>query len=306
MVGLSAILGSFLIKNPNQSTSLAGGSSEPRQIKITNYDSDGFTVSWFTDIPTASFVRLDNSEPNLFLDDRDQGQSTTRSLTHSVTLRGLKASSEYFFKIGSGNQLYDDHGQSFLAKTTKAGSNQTQADPAYGQVVTASGDPATGAIVYATLQGGTSLSSLVGENGTWLIPLNRSWTTDFSSPLAYPNRGARLSLLVEAGPAGRSGGEVLTGLDQPVPLITLGQDFTYTDLTQAPPEELLPLATPAPAPVAPKAVGPDLNDDGFVNTLDLGVLRQAIDQGSQDLRFDLNGDGKIDEGDIETLLKQWG
>jgi hypothetical protein len=304
LVSIGTILGSLLVKNPNLH-GLAQTSLEPRQVKVTNFAADGFSVSWLTEEPMAGFIQLVGADSTVFLDDRAANQTTAvRTQTHHVTARGLDPETTYYFKIGSGGQLYTDNNQPFQATTTKKEPEPNQADPAYGQVLTRDGDPAADAIVYATLRNGTTLSTLVSDQGTWLVALNRSWTTDLSSPLSYPNRGAHLSLVIEGGSLGRSVGEVLTGLDEPVPAVTLGENFSYLDLSQAPPEELPP---PALSPAeSGQTQSPDLNEDGLVNTSDLGLLRQAIDQKSTEARFDLNGDGLVNDLDAQVILDNWG
>lgn len=307
LIATTAFLGSILIQYPRGTTGLAQSSTEPQKVRVSNFAPKGFSVSWLTDEPTAGFVKLTSPEPLLFLDDRDQEEANTRDYTHHVTLRGLKSQTTYHFKIGSGGHLYDNHGNDYQASTSKEIAPQSPADPTYGRVVTQTGEPMVGALVYTTLQGGTPLSTLVSPHGTWLVALNQSWTTDLSSPLSYPNRGAHLSLIVESGAQGRSVGEVLTGLDEPVPLITLGQDFSFVDLSQAPPEVTPTWDSPTPAPTTP--MGPpslDLNGDGVVNTSDLGILRQAIGENSSDTKFDLNQDGSVDDNDTSTLLDNWG
>lgn len=304
IVSLGIAISNYLVRNPSHPAGFAQTSTKPQQVRVTNHSSDGFTVSWLTDTPTVGFVKLDDSEPNLFLDDRDQEWADIRSRTHQVTLHQLDPDTVYSFRVGSGGQLYDDGGQAYQAVTTKQTPRPTQADPVYGQVVDAAGEPAVGAIVYLTAKGGNTLSTLVSKQGTWLVSLNRSWTADLSDLLSYPNRGAHLSIVVE-GKTARSVGEILTGLDEPVPLITLGENFSQLDLSQAPPDDLLPLTTPSPLPRRPSA-SPDINGDGVINTSDLGLLRQAINQGSQDLSFDLNQDGTVDDQDTQVLLDNWG
>jgi len=49
----------------------------------------------------------------------------------------------------------------------------------------------------------------------------------------------------------------------------------------------------------------DLNKDSVVNSLDLNMLVSAVASNSQNPKFDLNGDGKVDNGDIDVLMKCW-
>ncbi len=104
-------------------------------------------------------------------------------------------------------------------------------------------------------------------------------------------------------------------------MITLGETFNYTDLDQAPPDDLptlddmyldrtKPRAEQAPddeqTATDPASITPDINNDNIVNTSDLGLIRQAINQGTNDPRYDLNQDGIISDADIQIVLDNWG
>lgn len=49
----------------------------------------------------------------------------------------------------------------------------------------------------------------------------------------------------------------------------------------------------------------DLNNDGFVNILDQTLMNNAIASGTYVARYDLNGDGVVDEADRNILLAYW-
>jgi len=49
----------------------------------------------------------------------------------------------------------------------------------------------------------------------------------------------------------------------------------------------------------------DLNKDGCVDRSDLTLLMSKIQAGSQDLTYDLNGDGKVDVADARFLVLQF-
>jgi len=56
-------------------------------------------------------------------------------------------------------------------------------EPAYGTIVTDNNQPVSGALVYITLEGGQTLSTISKPSGTWLIPLNLARTQDLTSYL---------------------------------------------------------------------------------------------------------------------------
>lgn len=47
----------------------------------------------------------------------------------------------------------------------------------------------------------------------------------------------------------------------------------------------------------------DLNDDSAVGTADLLTVNKCIHSGCADLRYDVDGDGKVTENDSAVLLK---
>jgi len=49
----------------------------------------------------------------------------------------------------------------------------------------------------------------------------------------------------------------------------------------------------------------DFNKDSVVNSLDLNMLISAVASSSQNPKFDLNSDSKVDNGDMDVLMKCW-
>ncbi len=59
----------------------------------------------------------------------------------------------------------------------------------------------------------------------------------------------------------------------------------------------------------PEPLDGDLNDDGVLNVTDIDLLSTAVRVGNDDQKFDLNGDGRVDQIDrtvwVEQLRKTW-
>lgn len=49
----------------------------------------------------------------------------------------------------------------------------------------------------------------------------------------------------------------------------------------------------------------DFNSDGKVDGLDLNLLLKAIENKSENPKYDLNSDGKVDSTDADIISKQW-
>jgi len=117
---LTAITGGVVLikKGPNLFLR-AAPELTPTQIKITNVNDTSFTISWITDEATSGFIKygLDKNPNFTAADDRDQLSGNTESfLTHHVTVKNLKPSTTYFFKIGSGGKIFDNNDQAYQIK----------------------------------------------------------------------------------------------------------------------------------------------------------------------------------------------
>ncbi len=205
----------------------------PKQVKITNVADKGFSVSWLTDEETGGFIKLGTKTNKLqetFGDDRDQKTGKVEErLTHHITVKELKPKTAYFFKLGSGPKktLYENQDEPYQVTTGPTLTTQPAADTAYGTVMTETGDPAKGAMVYITLPGVTPLSTLVQDSGNWVVSLATARSSDLSSYASYDPQTQVMEILVETG-RGKGTAQVTTGNDSPVPTITLGKSFDFT------------------------------------------------------------------------------
>ncbi len=213
----------------------------PKKVKVTNVRDTGFSVSFLTDEATAGFIKYgvaENSLKSQAGDDRDQlsgnvGQFTT----HHLTVRDLQPDTQYFFTLGTtSNSQFNNNGAAFSVKTAKKGGAASAAKTAYGTVMSASGNPAVGSIVYIQIEGVGELSALVKDSGSWAVPLSNARTLD-GSQVAQISPTDSMTILVQ-GPEVSSTASTVVTVDksQPVDTITLGQNSagaqdTGTDLT---------------------------------------------------------------------------
>jgi len=206
----------------------ASADATPKQVKITNVYDNSFTVSFLTDGKVAGFIKYGEDNGSIKSqagDDRDQITGTVGEFTiHHITVRGLKPSTTYYYKLGTGSgNTFDNSGQPFTVKTTARNGAPSAAKTIYGSVTNQAGAPAEGSIVYIAVNGAGTMSSQVKASGSWAIPLSNARTTDGSN---YAEITDTDSLLITIqGPLATQKASITTTVAsaQPVETISFGQ-----------------------------------------------------------------------------------
>jgi len=245
ILGLLLVLGAIaggvvMIKNGPDFFLKASPTLTPSQIKVTNITDNSFTVSWLTEDKTSGFVKY-GTEQNLSFtgaDDRDQLSGKTDTFnTHHITLKNLKPTTAYFFKIGSGGKIFDSNGQPYQITTAKTAKTSPANDVAYGTVVNQSGQAVEGAIVYLSLANASPASTLTKASGSWVIPLNLIRSADLADWASYDKEASIEEIFIQAGALGTATVVATTKNDSPMPKITLGQNFDFRKIAEITPEE---------------------------------------------------------------------
>lgn len=223
--------GLWVLRSPIGGLVRATVEETPQNLKVTNITDNSLVISWTTQKATSGYVQYGEAGkgPDLVVsDDRDQEKGSIGNyFTHLVTMVGLKGSTKYEFRLGSGKAKYDNQGKPYEISTGVVLRNPPAADVAYGQATTAAGEPAEGGIVYISLPGTVPQATLVKSSGSWVIPLATARTTDLTSFAAYDLQNSQEEIKVEGGPLGVATIVITTGKDSPVPEIVLGQDKDY-------------------------------------------------------------------------------
>jgi len=218
--------------------------STPKKIRLTNVTDAGFTVSFITDEPTTGFIKYgteSNQIKSQASDDRDQLSGAVNEYnTHHITVRGLEPNTTYYYTLGTGGNGFDNNGQPFEVKTAQRTGVPSAANTIYGSVVTNTGNPADGAIVYAAVAGAGEMSSLVKSSGSWAIPLATARTTDGTGYAQITDTDS-LTLLIQGNSTNlTSQVTAIVANAQPVANITLGESL---DLATMPTETSPPVST---------------------------------------------------------------
>lgn len=231
---VSIASGLFLVKNGSVLFTKASAENSPKLLKITNINNAGGTVSWLTDKELVGYLIVGEDREQLnqtFRDDREQAGAYK---IHYVTLKGFKPSTKYYFKISSGNQLFDDAGQPFEFTTADQPLGPLpQNDVASGLVVTADNSPAQGVIVYFNLANMTPQSALTGSAGNWIVTLNTAFSTNLNAYATYDKEAQVAEMFVQGGSKGTATAMVTTKNDNPVPKIILGQNHDFRQAGEA-------------------------------------------------------------------------
>jgi hypothetical protein len=229
----------------------ASDANQPLHIKVTNQAETSVTISWVTSSPVtgALVITGDSLIPKTYFDERDISGRQGKFRTHSVSASGLKPDTTYSFSILSNSKTFTNNDPIFRFQTAVQKTPVlSEFDPAYGTVgTTGTTDPVSDAIVYLTLTGAQTLSTLVRDNGSWIIPINLVRTAnllDFISPAERLDS----TILIRSG---MIESEAITDTlnDSPVPLMIMGKNYDFRKVQANKtnkPFSLLPVVSPNP------------------------------------------------------------
>lgn len=199
----------------------------PKDIQVTNISDTSFSILWITEKPTRGVIQVTppDGQALTFYDDHALQSQTQEFTTHSVTVRGMKALTQYTI-----NFLNTPDKTLTVTTGPPLSLNSNQLGPLHGSVKNSDGTPAVGSLVYLTLPGSQILSTTVKDSGSFLIPLNLLRTEDNASYLPINEEPLPVSLTIVSTSGEKTIATTDTDNDAPVPDIILGQtnDFTQS------------------------------------------------------------------------------
>ncbi len=218
----------FLFEGITRQDTKATLSIEPKRVMVTNLTDTSFTFTWQTDELTTGTILVISTGGKKYssFDQRDITGKMGKYLTHSITIRTLSPSTTYDITILSNGKKYPIDKKSFSVTTLPTlTSDAPLLDPAFGSIKTANNAPAEGALVYISLEGSQTLSTLVGASGSWIIPLSLLRTQDGAAYITSQER-TNETLVIQLG---SSESRVTTDTlnDAPVPDIILGETYDF-------------------------------------------------------------------------------
>lgn len=233
---VSAIFGGYYYFQNNKDQQ--AGEITPEKVRITNIADNKFSVSWTSKTSGPGAVEYGKVGEKLSLkkiDDRDSGSTQGSYVTHHVTIEGLQPSTQYAFRILAGEKptRFDNNGSPYTTATGPVVGATPTSQNFYGKVEQASKQPAGGSIVYLTLPGGATASTIVSETGNYAITLSTIRASDLRSYIKYDPTATIASVTVESGKQ-QSVASVSLANSAPVPTITLGQNAEFLTVPETP------------------------------------------------------------------------
>lgn len=255
----------------------------PVKVRITNISDNKFSVSWTTESAVPGSVEYGVVGEKLTSVAKDERDATGQGkyITHHVTLEGLQPSTQYAFRILSGPTptRFDNNGSPYTSTTGPVIGATPASQNFYGNVEHPSKQPAGGAIVYLTLPGGSTASTLVKESGNYAFTLSTMRTSDARSYIKFDPSATIASLTIESGTQ-QTTSSVSLANSTPVPPITIGQNIDFLNVSITPtvaqvqePGSPIPSASPIPETPSIFNVEPLSNTDiNAVTTTTVTIL----------------------------------
>lgn len=278
----------------------------PKKIQVVNITDTSVTIVWQTDTETEGQIIFGtalnlNQTRN---DNRDKNEPRNH-LVHFVTLNGLSADTKYYYKIKSSAFSFPD--QSLDFKTAKK-IGQPENDflklnkPIQGTVLNTNLNPIDEALVFLKIEDASDLATFTSTAGNFIIPLTDLRSASLENYYDIGDK-KQAALLIEKGDLS-SEVDITLPLTQILPPITIGQNINLTNYLSSKKTPSQPKQNDLEKPENVSRF--DQNSDGKVNSLDLAKVTDLYNSKQKDKKADFNGDGAIDQIDVEILSKTLG
>jgi len=233
----------------------------PRNITISNIQSDSFTVSWTTDAPTLGFIVWGTgNSPSSPSQEIGEGQKTA----HTVKVKNLQPETDYSFRINSGGGFYGDGTNPWLVATGPELTLPTSSKVISGTIETQSGDPQTQAIVTVSSSKISPLSTITTSSGNWVIPLSLARESDLNSYAKFNSDDLIVNVL--AGTTDKATAIINSSYSGSLPTIVIGHAHDFTNLSLAYTDATLRSEL-------------DLPSEDVLGTTDSSVTLESVDNG---------------------------
>lgn len=220
--------GVFLLNSKQFFRLGASSDAQPKDVRVSNIDEGGFTISWTTDRAVAGFLVWGESASSTDKVQKEDIQDS-KFFTHSITLSGLKPATTYYYKINSDSVTFDNNGVPWQAGTGPAIGVNKNSQIISGTVTNASGSPTQKALVYADV-GGYLLSTTTSGAGNFVIQLGATRTQDLGSYLDINPGQTLIQISVQAPPDQPASAQIYPQSANPIPPLILGKVSDFRSL----------------------------------------------------------------------------
>ena len=217
--------GVYFLNNAQVFKTGASADAAPKDIRTSNVTDNSVTVSWTTDKATSCFLTWGTTQGNLSKTE-NEGTSDQKYFSHSITLTGLTAKTNYYYKINSDGSNFDNGGIPWQFTTGGVLSINKTSIILSGNVINASGNSETKALIYANV-GGYLLSTLTSDSGNYVFQLGNVRTTDLTGYAQIDPKSTLVQISVVAPPDGVASAQIFPQSGNPVPAIVIGQVYDF-------------------------------------------------------------------------------
>lgn len=223
LVGVFA--GVFFLRNAQVFKIGADSSSSPKDIRVSNITDNSATISWTTDKETNGFISWGDSQENTNKVE-SEGVNGQKYFSHNISLSGLAANTNYYYKITSDGTTFDNNGIAWKFTTGASIGISSNSILLSGNVINATGAPKVKSLVYASV-GGYLLSTLTSDTGNYVFQLGSVRTPDLGSFARVDLASTLVQISVVAPPDGVASAQIFPQSGNPVPTIVIGQVYDF-------------------------------------------------------------------------------
>jgi hypothetical protein len=223
VVGIFA--GVYFLRNTQVFKIGADSDTTPKDIRISNITDTSATISWTTDKITSGFISWGDSQGSVNKVE-SENISGQKYFSHSISLSGLTANTNYYYKINSDGAEFENNGIPWKFTTGAAIGINNSSILLSGNVIDATGIPKVKSLVYASI-GGYLLSTLTSDTGNYVFQLGSVRTPDLGSYAKIDLTNTLVQISVVAPPNGVSSAQIFPQSGNPVPTMVIGQVYDF-------------------------------------------------------------------------------
>src|SRR4030043_716560 len=204
--------------------------ASPKNVRVSNINESSFSVSWTTAVDTKGFIKWGGKERTLNQTALDKPDPNSKKKNQYNTINNLDINKNYYFSINSDGFDYSNNNLPWQIQTGSKLSSPNRSNIIYGSVLTSSGQPEKKAIIYVSAGGGSLLSTISEEDGSWVIPLSSIRTKELNSYVPIDDSNTIVEILIQSG-SEIAAATIYPVAAKPVPPITLGLTYDFKNLT---------------------------------------------------------------------------